>query len=270
MVDLIKGAPIAAALVEEASRASREVVEATGSAPSLRIVRVGDDPDDAAYERAALKRAERAGVDASVVALPVGCSQDELVSSIRDASRDDAVDAILLMRPLPAHLDERAACLAIDPAKDVDGVTSASLAGVFAGDGEGFAPCTAEAVVEVLERSGVDLDGERATVVGRSLVVGRPAAMLLMHRGATVTICHTRTRDIARACREADIVVACAGSPRVIGPDHLRSGQVVVDVGMNFDLVATAVPGGVGSVTTAVLMEHVVSAARRRRLGPRA
>ena len=280
MAELLRGAPVAKSMTEEvAERAAR--LAAAGVTPKLAIVRVGDNPSDGAYVRGALKRAERAGVATELVSLPDTVSQDELMDEISRINADCSIHGCLLLRPLPVHMDEPAVCAALAPEKDVDGITPGSLFGVFAGEETGFAPCTAEAVVELLERSGVEIAGSRVTVVGRSLVIGRPVAMLLMGKNATVTICHTKTRDLASECVRADILVVAAGHAATVGASAVRDGQVVVDVGINVDetgaLVGdvafdeveplvraiTPVPGGVGAVTTAVLMKHVVEAAER-------
>lgn len=281
MAELFKGAPVSAALSERI-RADVQALGARGVIPRLAIVRAGASPDDLAYERGASKRAAALGVETETVALPLDVTQERLLDELARLNAAPEVHGILLLRPLPAHIDETAACNAILPDKDVDGVTNASLAAVFTGAPHGFAPCTAAACIALLDHYGVELAGKRAVVVGRSLVVGRPLAMLLLHRNATVTLCHTRTRDLAAVCREADILVAAAGREGVVGAAHVSAGQVVLDVGIHvredgtlcgdvaFDEVepvvaaVTPVPGGVGSVTTAVLLRHVVQAARRQ------
>lgn len=279
MSEILRGAPVADALTEEAAARAAALRE-RGVVPGLAILRVGERPDDLSYERAALRRCERAGVAARLVTLPAGCSQAELLAAIEDVNADPAVHGCLMFRPLPPKLDEDAACAALAPEKDVDGITAGSLYGVFANRPVGFAPCTAEAVVALLDHYDVPLDGAEVTVVGRSLVIGKPVAQLLLARGATVTTCHTRTRDLAACCRRADVVVAAVGRARTVGADCAREGQVVVDVGVNWDEASqrlvgdvdldavapvasavTPVPGGVGAVTTAVLMRHVIEAA---------
>lgn len=277
----LRGAPVAAAL-EEKLIAHVAALEARGVHPTLAVVRVGERPDDLAYERGARRRCERVGICVRGVALPGDCEQQVLLGALRELAEDAAVHGILLLRPLPAGLDEAAACAAIPPEKDVDCATDASLAGVFSGRPVGFPPCTAEAVTELLDFYDVPLEGARVCVVGRSLVIGRPVALMLQARNATVTMCHTRTRDLAGECRRADVVVAAAGHAGTVGAEALREGQVVVDVGINWDeargclfgdvdyeaaapLVGaiTPVPGGVGAVTTAILARHVVEAAER-------
>lgn len=281
MARLLKGAPVAAKLTEEVAARARELA-ACGIVPTLCLIRVGERADDLSYERGLLKRAASAGVDVRKVVLDVACSQDELMAAIFAANEDPAVHGILMFRPLPTSLDEAAACEAVAPEKDVDCLTSTSLARVFTGSGEGYAPCTADAVMHLLADVGVSLAGARVAVVGRSLVIGRPVAMMLQAADATVTMCHSKTRDLAECCREADVLVVACGRARMVGADCVRAGQMVVDVGINWDESAgrlvgdvdfdavepvvdaiTPVPGGVGSLTTAVLMKHVVQAAER-------
>ena len=281
MTELLRGAPVAAKVTEDvAARAAS--LAGRGVVPTLAILRVGERPDDLSYERAAIKRCEKVGVAVRVLALPEDAGTEVLLAAVRDVNDNPAIHGCLIMRPLPAHVDEAAVCAALDPAKDVDGVTAGSLYGVFAAHAVGFPPCTAQAVLALLDHYGVSLPGARAAVVGRSLVIGRPVAMMLLARDATVTLCHTRTADLASELRCADIVVCAAGHAGTVGADALRSGQVVVDVGINWDeqsrsLVGdvdfaaadgvvraiTPVPGGVGSVTTAILARHVVEAAER-------
>lgn len=281
MSEVLRGAPVAGAITERLVPQVEGLV-ARGVTPTLAIVRVGERPDDLAYERGATKRAQKVGLGLRKVVLPADCDQARLMDAIRAVNDDPSVHGCLLLRPLPSPLDEEAACAALSPEKDVDCVTEASLYGVFSNRPKGFPPCTAEAVIELLDHYGVGLEGARVTVVGRSLVIGRPLAMMLQARNATVTMCHTHTRDLAAACREADIVVAAAGHARTVGRECARPGQVVVDVGINWDETAgrlvgdvdfdgvsavvdgiTPVPGGVGAVTTAVLAKHVVEAAKR-------
>lgn len=281
MAELLKGAPVARALTERLA-ARAQALAAAGVTPRLAVIRVGERPDDLSYERGLLKRCEKVGILADVRALPADCTQEELLACVRDVSGDASVHGCLMFRPLPAQLDEAAAARALDPAKDVDCMTDASLLATLAGRADGFAPCTAEAVLEVLDHYGVALEGARVTVVGRSLVIGRPVSLMLQARNATVTMCHTRTADLAAECRRADVVVAAAGHAGTVGAGCVASGQVVVDVGINWDEAAgrlvgdvdfdaaepvvaaiTPVPGGVGSVTTAVLAKHVIQAAER-------
>jgi methylenetetrahydrofolate dehydrogenase (NADP+) / methenyltetrahydrofolate cyclohydrolase len=279
--ETLKGAPVAAAL-DEKTKIKVLALEQKGICPCLAILRVGERPDDMAYERAAVKRCEKVGVQVRRIILPEDVSQAELISEIEKLNADSGVHGVLMFRPLPKPLDEKAACLALDPRKDIDGITVGSMSRVFSGSGDGFSPCTAQSVMEILNYYGVEISGKRATVIGRSLVIGRPAAMLLMAANATVTICHSKTEDMPSVVRDADIVVAAIGKGEAIGAEHLRAGQTVIDVGMNWSeekqkfvgdvrldeaeqtvRAVTPVPGGVGSVTTSVLVSHVVEVADR-------
>ncbi|MCD8149212.1 MAG: bifunctional 5,10-methylenetetrahydrofolate dehydrogenase/5,10-methenyltetrahydrofolate cyclohydrolase [Clostridiales bacterium] len=281
MAKVLKGKPVADRMNEE-SIAQVEQLRGNGIQPTLAILRVGARVDDISYERGAMKRCDAVGVAVKNVVLPEDVSQEALMEELEQLNKDCNVHGILVFRPLPKHLDEEAVRLAMDPAKDVDGITDGSLAGVFTNTPVGFCPCTAQAALEILDYYGVECSGKRAVVIGRSLVVGRPAAMLLMHKNATVTICHTRTEDMPSVTKEADIVIACAGKMEAIDAKYFRPGQMVIDVGIGFseakgklcgdvdyDVVEpivnaiTPVPGGVGSVTTAVLVKHVVEAAGR-------
>jgi methylenetetrahydrofolate dehydrogenase (NADP+)/methenyltetrahydrofolate cyclohydrolase len=281
MAKLLKGLPVAKALTEELKVQVEELRE-RGVVPTLAIVRVGERDDDLSYERGATKRCDAIGIDVRKFSLPADCTQDELMATIAEVNTDASIHGCLMFRPLPAHLDEPAACNALDPAKDIDCSTERSLFGVFANRPIGFPPCTAEACIQLLDYYGYDLTGAEATVVGRSLVIGKPVSMMLQARNATVTMCHTRTRDLASACRKAEVLVVAAGHIGTVGADAVRAGQTVIDVGVNWDEKAgklcgdvlfdevepvvdaiTPVPGGVGSVTTAVLAKHVVEAAQR-------
>ena len=280
MAEHWKGAPVAQALTERlAARADQLKVQ--GIVPTLAIVRVG--PEDLSYERGALKRCEKVGIRVRQFTLPKEASHGDLLEVIRQINADREIHGCLLFRPLPPQMDEEAICAALDPAKDVDGITAGSLASVFAGGGAGYPPCTAQACMEILNYYGCDLTGKRAVVVGRSLVVGKPLAMLLLGQNATVTLCHTRTADLAAECRRAEVLIAAAGRANMISRDHLSPGQLVLDVGINVDeegnLVGdvdfaaadaivgavTPVPGGVGAVTTSVLAAHVLQAAEQAR-----
>lgn len=275
---LWKGAPVAAALTEALAKRA-EVLKGRGVTPTLAIVRIGERPDDISYETGAMKRCARTGVEVKRFILPEDCSKERLLDAIRTVNADPAIHGCLLFRPLPDKDMEAAACALLDPAKDVDGMTGASLLRVFTGKGAGYPPCTAQACMELLAHYGVEPAGRRAVVIGRSLVIGKPVSMLLQQANATVTMCHTRTRDLPEVCRNAEILVAAAGKAGVIGADCAAPGQVVLDVGINvdengrlrgdvdFDAVEpivsaiTPVPGGVGAVTTAVLCKHVIEAA---------
>ena len=276
MAEIWKGAPVAEALNARAI-AQVEALGARGIHPTLAIIRVGERPDDLSYERGAMKRCEKLGVQVRRFLLPQQASQAQLLEAIAQVNGDPGIHGCLL--PLPPQMDEEAARRALSPAKDVDGITDGSLAGVFTGSGEGYPPCTAQACIEILDHYGYSLQGKRAVVVGRSLVVGKPVAMLLLARHATVTICHTRTQDLPGICRGADLVIAAAGKPRMLTQAYFAPGQVVLDVGIHvledgsmcgdvddeaaqqLAAAVTPVPGGVGTVTTSVLAAQVVAAA---------
>lgn len=281
MPKLLLGKPVIDAIASDL-RGRVDTLAERGVVPTLAIVRVGERPDDMSYERTALKRAESLGIAARRVMLPSDVLQANLMRSISQVNTDGSIHGCLMFRPLPAHLDEQAICDALDPRKDVDGAGLGSLARVFSGRGDGFAPCTAAACLEMLDYYGIGVAGKRVVVVGRSLVIGRPVAMLLMERHATVTLCHSRTDDVAATMRDADIVVLATGRARAYGENCFRSGQTVLDVGINFDAAGvmcgdadfdaacealgdagaiTPVPRGIGGVTTSVLMKHVVEAA---------
>ena len=278
MAEILKGAPAAAALTEKLAVRCAALKE-SGVIPTLAIVRVGERPDDVAYERGAIKRCEKAGVAVRQYLLPADAEQGELLRVIDEINRDGGIHGCLMFRPLPRHLDEAAACEVLDARKDVDCMTESSLSSVFTGSGTGFTPCTAQSVMELLDYYGIDPAGKKAVVVGRSLVIGKPVAMLLLAANATVTVCHSRTASLAEQTRNADIVVAALGRARALRAEHFAPGQVVVDVGINaapecglcgdVDFAAvepivsaiTPVPAGVGSLTTAVLCAHVIEAA---------
>ena len=261
-----------------------EELKARGVNPTLAIVRCGERPDDLSYEKGATKRAEALGVAVEKFLLPEHVSKEELLRTIDAINANDQIHGVLMFRPLPKHLkaDQDEICNRLDPRKDVDGMTNGSNAGVFMGKELGFAPCTPAACMEILDHYGIDCTGKKAVVLGRSLVVGKPAAMMLLAKNATVTVCHTKTRDVAAVAREADILVSAAGVLKSLTKDYVRPGQVVIDVSINWDEAKggiagdavydevepiveaiTPVPGGVGAVTTSVLIGHVVEAAKR-------
>ncbi|MCR5346455.1 MAG: bifunctional 5,10-methylenetetrahydrofolate dehydrogenase/5,10-methenyltetrahydrofolate cyclohydrolase [Fretibacterium sp.] len=276
MAILMKGAEVAAGM-KETLLAERRALQ--GAAPRLAVLRVGAREDDLAYERGLSKRFETLGLDVQIVELPEGIGQRDFDMEFERVNGDPGVNGVLLFRPLPEGLNDERARQTIDPLKDVDGMSPVNVARVFSGK-EGFAPCTPSAVTELLSHYGVSLEGKNVAIAGRSLVVGRPLAMLMLAAHATVTVCHTRTADLAAVCRGADIVVAAAGRAGVIGPDCVTERSIVVDVGINtgrdgklcgdvdFGAVEpivsmiTPVPGGVGAVTTSVLAKNLLKAAK--------
>ena len=275
----LRGAPVAAAITEQC-RCEIEALKKKNIVPKLAVVRVGAREDDLAYERGIIKRFAQAGAVAEVVELPESAEQAELERTVVRLNGDGDTHGILVFRPLPAGLDEESIKRLILPEKDIDGMSPVNAAAVFAGDGGGFVPCTPMAVMALLTFYGVELTGKKAVVVGRSMVVGKPLAMLLTAENATVTLCHTKTRRLEEECRHADILTVCAGRAKMIGADAVRPEQVVVDVGINMDgdtlcgdvdydavkaiaAAVTPVPGGVGAVTTSVLLQNTVRAAKQ-------
>lgn len=281
MTKLLSGKDVVQTLNESLARRAANL-RCRGVTPCLAIVRVGERGDDIAYENGAEKRCEKVGVSVRKFRLPDTAAQAELLCTIAEINRDDSIHGCLLFRPLPKHFDDGAVRNALLPEKDVDGITDASLAGVYAGTKQGFPPCTPAACMEILDYYGIETTGKRAVVVGRSLVVGKPAAMMLLRRNATVTVCHTKTVDMPAICREAEILIVAAGCAGIVGKEYFSAGQTVIDVGINVDEngslcgdvkfaeaepivdAITPVPGGVGTVTTSVLVKHVIEAAERK------
>lgn len=278
-MEVIRGIQVANAITETLQESLKSW---EGALPHLAIIRVGERPDDLSYERGATKRMEKIGLPCTSYVFEESISNEAFQQKFDAINADPEIDGILLLRPLPKHLDEKEVEQKIDPRKDLDGISPMNLARVFAGDESGYAPCTAEAVVAILEHAGINLQGKRVTVIGRSLVIGKPVSMLLMKKNATVTICHTRTVDMPKVCKEAEIVVAAAGVAKMVDESYVGKDAVVIDVGINVDAegnlcgdvnlekitetasLATPVPGGVGSVTTSILAQHLVKAAKAR------
>ena len=280
MATILKGAPVVAAM-NEANAARCAALAEKGITPTLAVVRVGEREDDLSYERGVMTRCGKVGVAVKQFLLPADATQDALLDVLVQVNADPGIHGCLLFRPLPKQFDDRTVRAALAPEKDIDGITDGSLAGVFTNTPVGYPPCTAQACLEILNYYNIPLSGRRAVVVGRSLVVGKPAAMMLDRENATVTLCNSRTQNLPTLCREADIIVVAMGKRSFIGADCLREGQVVVDVGIHVGddgklcgdvrfteaepIVAaiTPVPGGVGTVTTSVLVGHVVDAAEK-------
>lgn len=257
-------------------------LETLSFVPKLAILRVGENPDDMSYERGATKKLKSFGLDVASYVFPQDISDEDFKKAFKDINEDDEVTGILLLRPLPRTINEKDIENMIDPKKDLDGISPINIAKVFAGDTSGFSPCTAEAVIEVLKAYDIELTGKRVTVVGRSMVVGKPVSMLLLKENATVTMTHTRTADLKKTCSDAEIVIAAAGRAKMLNSDYCGQDAVMIDVGINVDengklcgdvdyatldgkaSAATPVPGGVGTVTTAVLAKHLIQAAKMR------
>lgn len=279
MSEILKGKAVADAISEKVSAEAVKLKE-KGIIPTLAIVRVGEREDDLSYERGAMKRCDMVGVSVRNVILPKDVSEQELFKTIEELNSDKNVHGILMFRPLPKHIDGEKARNLISAEKDVDGCTDLSLSGVFTNTKIGYAPCTAEAAIQILKHYEIPITGKKVTVIGRSLVIGRPVAMLLMHENATVTICHTRTIDVPTISKNSEIIIAASGQMESIDKTYLSDGQTVIDVGIGWNEskqklcgdvlfeeaepivgAITPVPGGVGSVTTSILVKHVVEAA---------
>lgn len=257
-------------------------LETLSFVPKLAIVRVGENPDDMSYERGATKKLKSFGLDVASYVFPQDISDEDFKKAFKDINEDDEVTGILLLRPLPRTINEKDIENMINPKKDLDGISPINIAKVFAGDTTGFSPCTAEAVIEVLKAYDIELTGKRVTVVGRSMVVGKPVSMLLLKENATVTMTHTRTIDLKKTCSDAEIVIAAAGRAKMLNSDYCGQDAVMIDVGINVDengklcgdvdyatldgkaSAATPVPGGIGTITTAVLAKHLIQAAKMR------
>ena len=291
MAKQLLGKEVTAAM-NERLQARVAALKEKGVTPKLAIVRCGANPSDLSYAKGAESRAALIGVEVEKFLLPEDVTKEALLAQIDAINADDSIHGCLMFRPLPRHLkaDQDEICNRLAAEKDVDCMTDLSNAGVFTGKKLGFAPCTPQACMEILDYYGIDCRGKSAVVIGRSLVVGKPAAMMLMAKNATVTVCHTKTVDTAAIARQADILVSAAGVLGSLTKDYVRPGQVVIDVSINWDEnkinakggkggiagdavydevepiveAITPVPGGVGSVTTSVLIGHVVEAAERK------
>ena len=280
MALILEGKAVAQSLSGQLRLRAEELFK-RGVEPRLAILRVGENGSDLAYERAAAKRCKALGIGVDIAALPGNAATEEVLEALDQINADERIHGCLPLRPLPETIDDGAVRRRLSAHKDVDGIGPASLARLFTGSGEGFSPCTAQACLELLDYYDVSLRGKHAVIIGRSLVVSRPLALLLVERDATVTICHTKTQDLPSVCRTADVLVSAAGRAGLVDASFLRPGQIVVDVGVNVSAegklcgdvcfeqaepivqAISPVPGGVGSVTTLVLCKHVIQAAER-------
>ena len=276
---LLYGADTAEKIKDEISGMLSEL---KGYIPTLGIVRIGSNPADISYEKGAVKKMESLSLKTKVFEFDENISSDDFIDEFKKINEDDEIDGILLFRPLPEHIDEKKVIEVLDERKDLDGISYKNIAKVFAGDESGFAPCTAKAVIKILESNNIELEGKNIVVLGRSMVIGKPVAMLAIQKNATVTLCHSKTADLKKVCKNADILIVAIGRAKMINDDYIGEDAVVIDVGINFfegklcgdvDLenvknaaMATPVPKGVGAVTTSVLAEHLVIAALKKRL----
>ena len=261
---------------------SGKLSELKGYIPTLGIVRIGSNSADISYEKGAVKKMESLSLKTKVFEFDENISSEDFIEEFKKINEDDEIDGILLFRPLPEHIDEKKVIEVLDERKDLDGISYKNIAKVFAGDESGFAPCTAKAVIKILESNNIELEGKNVVVLGRSMVIGKPVAMLAIQKNATVTLCHSKTADLKKVCKNADVLIVAIGRAKMINDDYIGEDAVVIDVGINFfegklcgdvDLenvknvaMATPVPKGVGAVTTSVLAQHLVIAALKKRL----
>lgn len=278
MADILKGKPVADRIKEELA-VRIEALNNNGKAPKLTIVRVGEKPNDISYENSLKKNCEKMNILSEVVELPEDITTEVLISEIEKLNQDEKVSAVLMFRPLPKHIDEEKVANSLSSLKDVDCMTSVNLEKIFKGDFSGFSPCTPKAAMEILNFYGVELSGKEVVVVNRSMVLGKPLAMMLLDKNATVTICHSKTKDLPEVTKRADVVVTALGRAKMITKDYLGTHSICIDVGVSPDKDGnlsgdldyenlteyvdklTPVPGGVGSVTTTILLAQVVKAA---------
>lgn len=280
MAEILKG-KVVADKIKEKIKNDVEELKKNGKTPTLGIVRLGSNPDDISYERSLIKNCERLGIEAKVFERDINMTTEELVALMEELNKDNTVSGVLLFRPLPKHIDESKVREALSPSKDVDCMNPRNLARIFEGDLSGFAPCTPKAAMEILLDYGVELEGKNVVIVNRSMVLGKPLAMMMLNQNATVTICHSRTKDLPEVTKKADVVVTALGKAKFFDEKYFSENSICIDVGISLDeegnlsgdidyepvseLVSkiTPVPGGVGSVTTSILLSHVVEACKR-------
>lgn len=274
---LLYGADTANVIKEEIESMLKSL---NGYTPTLGIVRIGANPADLSYEKGAIKKMESLSLNTKVFEFDESISSDEFLDEFKKINADKNIDGILLFRPLPKHIDEKKVIDALDEKKDLDGISYKNIAKIFAGEKDGFAPCTAKAVMKIIESNNIELEGKNVVVVGRSMVIGKPVAMMALSKNATVTICHSKTKNLKEVCKNADVLIVAVGRAKMINEEYIGDNAVVIDVGINFvdgklcgdvDLsnvvnaaMATPVPKGVGAVTTSVLAEHLLIAAKNK------
>lgn len=281
-MELLKGKPLVDEIKAQTTEKAEELIE-KGIVPTLGILRVGANESDIAYENSAVRAAAAVGINVEKYIMDREAEEEDVLDVLKIMNEDDKLHGILIFRPLPKHIDEDKVRNAINPDKDVDGISDASVGSLFTGNKIGFPPCTAEAALKILEYYGIKIAGKKAAVIGRSLVIGKPASMMLLEKNATVAMCHSRTSetDLKEICQNSDIIICAAGKIKAVGAEHVSGRQIIIDVGINFDedgkmcgdadfaaledkvKAITPVPGGVGSVTTALLLQHVAEAASK-------
>lgn len=279
MSEILKAKPV---IEELKNQLTQEVsqLQASGISPTLGIIRVGDRPDDVYYENSIIKNCQGIGIETKTYTLDLDIGQEQFIKVLSEVNEDKSVHGILIFRPLPKQLDEDVIKYVIDPAKDIDCMHPLNLAKVFEGDMTGLIPCTPAAVMETLKHYDIKIQGANVVIMGRSLVVGKPLSMMMLKDNATVTICHSKTKDLPEIAKKADIIVAAMGKAKLVNENYVSENSIVIDVGINdagegkicgdvdYDAVVdkvksiTPVPGGVGSVTTTILLKHVVLACK--------
>jgi len=283
MTTILSGKEVASEM-RRITKAESLKLKEKGIVPTIGIIRVGSRQDDIAYERGIIKNCDAVGIEAKIVELPEDVNMDDFSDKLHQINEDDHVHGILIFRPLPKQLDEERIKYMINPQKDIDCMNPQNMVKIFEGSLEGFLPCTPSAVMEILKYYKVNLNGINAAVLGRSMVVGKPLSMMLLNENATVTICHSRTKNLEETVLNADLVVAAIGKAKFVNKDFIKSGTIVIDVGINLDEngkmcgdvdydevseladMITPVPGGVGSVTTSILLKNVIKAANNKSL----
>jgi methylenetetrahydrofolate dehydrogenase (NADP+)/methenyltetrahydrofolate cyclohydrolase len=280
MAEILKGNVVAAQIKEDMKNEIEKLAE-KGKIPTLGIVRLGSNPDDISYERSIIKNCEKAGINSKIIEKELEMTTEELVDLMKELNNDDEISGVLVFRPLPKHIDEAKIREALSPNKDVDCMHPLNLAKIFEGDMTGFQPCTPRAAMEILLYNNVELEGKNVVVVNRSMVLGKPLAMMLLEKNATVTICHSRTKNLHEITSKADVVVTALGKAKFFDKKYFNENSICIDVGVSMDedgklsgdinypevsemvSMITPVPGGVGAVTTSLLLSQVVEACKR-------
>lgn len=279
MANILKGKEVVKKVKESMKRDVKDLNN-RGITPTLAIIRLGENPDDIAYERSILKNCDGVGIEGEVYEKDENISTEDLISLIEELNTDNNVHGILIFRPLPKHIDEDIIAKTISPLKDVDCMNPLNLEKIFEGNMEGFAPCTPKAAVMIMDHYNIPLEGAHVVIINRSMVVGRPLSMMLLGKNSTVTICHSKTKDLKGFTNSADVVVTALGRPKYVTDEYFNEKSIVIDVGISFDEngkmagdvdfdnvsskveAITPVPGGVGSLTTSILLSHVILAAK--------
>ncbi len=280
MAEILSGKPVSQAMTADLEKRIAALKD-KGVEPCLAIIRMGEEPGDLSYERSIRRTCEPLGIKIELFALDREETQDAVLNCVKNVNLDNNIHGCIIMRPLPKHIDQALVCDTLEVGKDVDCITGKSLSCLMLGDKNSFRPCTAQACIEILDHYGYNLAGEKVAVLGRSLAVGRSLSLMLQDRNATVTMCHSKTLDLPKVCKENRIIVAAVGRAKMVNNDYVNQNHIIVDVGINVDengklcgdvdreavestvAAISPVPGGVGGITVAVLAQHVIEAAER-------